>query len=679
MAGGGSDCDMEWDRASTPTQPLSRPADKSSDMSEGSRFVRGYVRVLAYCKWPTLALWLVLVGLCAWLAPGAISRTTSAFLPPAGSLAAQGDDAVEAAFGQGVGSPFALYLHGDRGMVESEAFERFSMALNASLWALPGPSSCGGSCVVAFQGYWLLRQLGLPAQSYSSLASADGTASIFQLAVSLRFSDPAAIAFAQAVEVAVEAARVQHVPNTTATLLGVPAFIPILLHDVELNLGLMDAITIPLALALFAVITKSVRLLVLPITSIVCSICTSFATITLLSYATPVMSYVPSLVMSILVATSFDYALFVSVRFREELLRHPGGPVDASALVAATLQSAGHTIAVSGSILALSFVCSAFLPLRFVAVTGIASALSIVESLLVNLSLVPALLLVFPSFFARAVEPFSCCGRSVKWGARPSVAYTPLVREPAACEGEDVAAMQASNWYRLGTLNVRPRSALLMIALVIAVCVPLAAFSWQYVASDALVQDLPRGSRLLQGYTNFTRDFGLGFSMPTQLLLYDTTGASCTSQHFFVQADAIVRNIARATNTSASSWAGAVVNSQLGPSLWHGLWTACQVAPTSTSVCRAVALADSLFLNGTRTATLLVYTSRDDPLAPSGNQWLARARAALANATAGTTLKGFFVGIPVDSWDSINAVNQWFPVVIGLSARCAVFFCFFVF
>ena len=94
-----------------------------------------------------------------------------------------------------------------------------------------------------------------------------------------------------------------------------------MLHDIELNLGTMDAIVIPIALILFCLMVRSLRLLILPILAMVLSLALSFATATVATYFTAVMSYLPSLLMSLIIAMSFDYSLFLGLRFREELLK----------------------------------------------------------------------------------------------------------------------------------------------------------------------------------------------------------------------------------------------------------------------------------------------------------------------------------------------------------------------
>ncbi len=327
---------------------------------------RRYVALLdGRVKWVVLVFWVVCAALAAWQAPLVIARTTTAFSPPSWSLASIGSAQLTRAFpGQSAeAATFALYVQGNSSdWVTHSQLEAFSLRLNRTI-AEP---------VLVFQGFYTLAAMGLPPQAYAQFRSPDGSASFFSVAVNLHFSDPAAIVWAQQFEQTIESLRTLYIPEAQCSLLGVAAFLPVLISDVERNLGLVDAISIPLALLLFGAMVKSLRLVLLPIASMVLSLGVSFAAVTVMTYFTAVMSYLPSLLMSVIVAMSFDYALFLLLRFREELLKAPAGSVNVAQHVTVVLRTAGHTVCVSGAILILTFVVLCFLPLSFIAITGVA-------------------------------------------------------------------------------------------------------------------------------------------------------------------------------------------------------------------------------------------------------------------------------------------------------------------
>lgn len=76
-----------------------------------------------------------------------------------------------------------------------------------------------------------------------------------------------------------------------------------------------------------------------------------------------IVSFTPSLMMALILAMSVDYSLFLLTRYREELYDH--GP-DNDAAVRAMLNTAGHTIAISGPTLIFCFLGLTILPLDFV-------------------------------------------------------------------------------------------------------------------------------------------------------------------------------------------------------------------------------------------------------------------------------------------------------------------------
>jgi predicted RND superfamily exporter protein len=97
-----------------------------------------------------------------------------------------------------------------------------------------------------------------------------------------------------------------------------------------------------------ALVNVRVGLMCLVLIVFVCSLSVSFAAVTIMTYFTPVMSYLPSLLMSVIIAMSFDYSLFLLLRYREELLLHPSQTplecVQVSVFVTNFVQHASFTL-----------------------------------------------------------------------------------------------------------------------------------------------------------------------------------------------------------------------------------------------------------------------------------------------------------------------------------------------
>jgi hypothetical protein len=153
-------------------------------------FATSYVRVLNRVKWLALALCAVLFGLSAWQAPLLVSRASTQFEPPPSTLAARGNSHLELAFpGRGVASPFALFVQqsgANNSWISSDSVREFSLLLNATLGSL-SVEGCGDPCVLFFNGYWTLREMGLPEQAWTPFVNAAGNATYIAVEVNTPF------------------------------------------------------------------------------------------------------------------------------------------------------------------------------------------------------------------------------------------------------------------------------------------------------------------------------------------------------------------------------------------------------------------------------------------------------------------------------------------------------------
>ncbi len=78
-----------------------------------------------------------------------------------------------------------------------------------------------------------------------------------------------------------------------------------------------DVITIPLALAVLAAVVRSWRVMFIPLICVIISVMASFSI--MLPVAVSLMDvnpFTPSIMMSVTVAMSIDYSLFLLTRFR---------------------------------------------------------------------------------------------------------------------------------------------------------------------------------------------------------------------------------------------------------------------------------------------------------------------------------------------------------------------------
>jgi uncharacterized membrane protein YdfJ with MMPL/SSD domain len=178
------------------------------------------------------------------------------------------------------------------------------------------------------------------------------------------------------------------------------------------DLLLMDFVCIPLGLLVLIVVLKSVRVVNLTIVCTATSILTSFLiAYPIAPFGVNVATFAPSVMMSVCLALSVDYSLFLLSRFRQDLIKGLT-PIRSARLM---VQYAGRIIMLSGTILSVCLVGNLFLPVQMIRSLGFCSAIATFDNVMVNITLIPALVVFFPSFFSS----FSFWGTGECWKKVP--------------------------------------------------------------------------------------------------------------------------------------------------------------------------------------------------------------------------------------------------------------------
>jgi RND superfamily putative drug exporter len=133
--------------------------------------------------------------------------------------------------------------------------------------------------------------------------------------------------------------------------------------------GTLPAVAIPLAIAVTAILN-------------------TFTLVWLLTYVTNVSIIVQFLIALVGLGVAIDYALLMIFRFREEL----ASGEDVETALVETMTHAGRSVIVSGSTVAVGLLSMVLLPLPFIRSIGIGGMLIPAVSVLVSITLLPALL-----------------------------------------------------------------------------------------------------------------------------------------------------------------------------------------------------------------------------------------------------------------------------------------------
>src|SRR5262245_7196274 len=142
------------------------------------------------------------------------------------------------------------------------------------------------------------------------------------------------------------------------------------------------------ALVILLFVFGTLPAMLTPILIAVASILNTFTLIWVLTYITDVSLIVQFLVALVGLGVAIDYALLMIFRFREEL-RHGR---DTESAVVETVTHAGRSVIVSGSTVAIGLLSMVIIPIPVIRSIGIGGMLIPAVSVLVSLTLLPALL-----------------------------------------------------------------------------------------------------------------------------------------------------------------------------------------------------------------------------------------------------------------------------------------------
>jgi putative drug exporter of the RND superfamily len=126
----------------------------------------------------------------------------------------------------------------------------------------------------------------------------------------------------------------------------------------------------------------------MPLAIAVAGILNTFTLVWLLTYVTDVSIVVQFLIALVGLGVAIDYALLMIFRFREEL----AAGEDVETALVETMTHAGRSVIVSGSTVAVGLLSMVILPLPFIRSIGIGGMLIPAVSVLVSITLLPALL-----------------------------------------------------------------------------------------------------------------------------------------------------------------------------------------------------------------------------------------------------------------------------------------------
>eukprot|EP00697_Spironema_sp_BW2_P000510 gnl/Spiro4/10653_TR5698_c0_g1_i1.p1 gnl/Spiro4/10653_TR5698_c0_g1~~gnl/Spiro4/10653_TR5698_c0_g1_i1.p1 ORF type:complete len:863 (+),score=293.34 gnl/Spiro4/10653_TR5698_c0_g1_i1:38-2626(+) len=667
--------------------------------SESNSLSTRYVRFLLRARFFIIGFWVIFFGLSLYFGPQLLSNLSNAFDPPSGTRANEANKDFAAAFPSQASQSFLLVFIESlkHQSILTSATANFDFALYAKA------QSYRAGLIGTYASYYTLQSANLPPQAYVGMVSADNSSTYIQIVLNCGMTDTVGMDLATELDDFIHSNWTDS--SVEVTLSGVPAFTVSIEADAKHDMELVDGIAMPIALIVLMFILRSWRLLVLPLLSIFIGALGSFMIIDWAAISGyDVFSTTPNLMMTLCVAMSIDYSLFLLARYREELRQDT--PDDSA--VSQMLRYAGHTVIVSGATLSLCFLGLLFIPLNLVSSLGLGCAISVSVTLLINITLVPALLLTFRGFFSASREAMWGLGwlepavrtpraRAVSVAATeqlrdPSIQYKELLETtapptdrrvsdaPVPCLGEvrdDILLPHKSGmWYTLGRVLMKWPWNLLLVIIIVAVVIPFSFYVFSATLSDSMLINLPRGAPSTVAWGRLGEVFGYGPVFPFQLLVRTTDPATfpVVSNQFALRIKAIIDNLSNLTDTPLSVFQALMFNSQANTTIPAAVFQQCAQVPwcptPDCQSCNGLNSARKMFVNPKNDSTFVVLQRRPDPLQPAGRVWIEQALKQIDALQARPDFAAFRLslrGPGPDAWDAIGQAYHDLPIMVTIT------------
>jgi uncharacterized membrane protein YdfJ with MMPL/SSD domain len=256
-------------------------------------------------------------------------------------------------------------------------------------------------------------------------------------------------------------------------------------EQVEQDLARAEMLAFPLLFLLSLVVFRSVVAALLPVAVGATTILATFLWMRLVNGIEPMSVFAINLITGAGLGLAIDYSLFVVSRFREELAMG----VATSVALAATLRTAGRTVAFSACTVAAAMAALLVFDLRFLFSMGVGGVLVSLTAAVVSLTVLPALLAVLG----------------------PRVNALSLKRWQVSMH-RDAAQVRAGPWYRFSQAVMRRPGpiAAATAALLIAMGLPFLRIEFTGVDASVLPQD--RSARVVDDVLE--REFPPGRTAP---------------------------------------------------------------------------------------------------------------------------------------------------------------------
>jgi putative drug exporter of the RND superfamily len=264
-------------------------------------------------------------------------------------------------------------------------------------------------------------------------------------------------------------ARVEREPGVTAGG-GQLAFTQVG-EQVQEDLARAEMLAFPLLFLLSLVVFRGAVAALLPVAVGATTILVTFALLRVVNTIEPMSVFAINLITGAGLGLAIDYSLFVVSRFREELERGVG----TAAALAATMRTAGRTVAFSAVTVAAAMAALIVFDLRFLFSMGVGGVLVALTAAVVSLTVLPAILAALG----------------------PRVNALSLKRWQVAMH-RDAAHVRSGPWYRFTQVVMRRPGPIAAATAALLIAMGLPFLRIDFTGVDASVLPTERSARVVE-------------------------------------------------------------------------------------------------------------------------------------------------------------------------------------
>ncbi|MCG3258345.1 MAG: MMPL family transporter [Candidatus Heimdallarchaeota archaeon] len=441
-------------------------------------------------------------------------------------------------------------------------------------------------------------------------------------------------------------------------LTGMPIVYRDMFASATEDLARMDAIVIPIALVVLAFVLKRLRLIIMPILAILISTFVSFAILYALTFVLPIISFAPSIVMSLTIALAIDYALFLLTRYKEELDKGE----DVVTAVSTMTEHAGHTILVSGITLTICFIGLGFFPVSLIATLGLSAAITVFMTLVTNLTLVPAILLTFKKFFSNNKFEKKMEKRFIFFKKKVN-GDKKIQTEPKTKDEKRKLAFEKQNkstWTKITKFS--QKRALLIILLIVAAAIPILLQVANIELSLDLKLALPRNTEVWDSYNVLEQSFPAGQLDRHYIVIQTGTTNGIVNSEFYVNIQNLILNLTSRTIITGESFTSICWASNFSIPWMVALYYLNN--PLSDDFAKLYTQIWSEYTTADNSTTLIDIVTPFDPYGAEEEVWVDSTRAILEEFETSTGYTLSLAGRPVLQVDAMKTVFRLFPAMV---------------